>query len=175
MAFLPILGAIVGVAGSVVGAMNSAEMSSYQAEVARANAQIAERNRVSALQKGQIDTQVAGMKVAQQKGKIAAIQGASGMDMSGGTATEVRAGAETMGQLSEENENDKAKATAYNYEVQKAQYNNQASLYDMKASSDMTTGFFNAFSSVIGGASGFADKWSQFKTAGVNPWTGGLI
>lgn len=167
-------GAIVGALGSVVQGMNASAMSSYQANVARANAQIMEQNRVAALKKGQIDTQIAGMKYAAQAGSIAAHQGASGIDMGSGSSTEVRAGAAEMANLGQENVNTDAKYKAYNFDVQKAQYNNQAGLYDAKANSDMVSGFFGAMSSIVGGASNFADKWDQFKIAGIDPVGGGL-
>jgi hypothetical protein len=170
--------AIASLAGSVlsagVGAMGAMQQASaqekaanYQAAVARNNAIIQQQNAASAAATGRAQAQQQDLKNAATMGAIYAAEGASGIDLGTGSPTNVRSSAENIGRLDTLNIAQRAAQQVRGYQVGTMSETAQAQLDTMQAQQAKTAGYFGAVSSILGGASSFADKWMRFQTAGV--------
>jgi hypothetical protein len=90
----------------------------------RANAQIAEYQAGQAIQNGQTNVGNSRLRVAQVKGEQRAAMAANGVDLGEGSATDVLASTDLLGDRDAATIMDNALRTAWGYQVQEAQYKN---------------------------------------------------
>lgn len=146
----------------------------YQAGVAQQNAQLAKQNANYALYSGEVQAQEMGLKVRAQIGSTKATQGAGGLDVNTGSNAAVRASEKEIGDQNVAIIRSNAAKVAYGYEVQAFQDDQQAA-WDMTGSQFETkaaayakkAGDISAVSSIIGGVTGAASKFSSAKSAGI--------
>lgn len=157
----------IGAAGAgMTGAANSAR-AAYQAQVARNNAKIAGWNADAAIVSSQFNAMRTGMKNAEQQGQIAAIQGASGLQMNDGSLSAVRDSAQIIGRLDETTQAWQGDVRATDFRNQQQSYLAEAFLRDADAQNAKIAGSFGVANSLIGGAGQFATKWGRFSLYGV--------
>lgn len=172
--------AAIGMAGGLaqgvlgaIGAKGKADAEStaymYKAGLSRVNADIASQNADYARNVGEVDAQLSGLKGRQQGGALRAAKGAGGLDVNTGSAEGVQADQHSAAVYDQTIIRSNAAKQAYGYEVEAFNQRAQAKLYDMSADYARKAGKINALSSLIGGATSVASKWSQFSTA----WGGG--
>jgi hypothetical protein len=174
--------AVVGIGASLAGGITSAmgakqmgqvqlQMNNYQAGVAMLNAKIAKENADYSLAKGEKDAAKYGMAAAQRMGSIKAAQGASGFDVNTGTAVNVRDSQKQVTDIDMNQIRANAARTAYDYNVQSIQNENQAQLYRMAGANAVQAANINATASLINTASSVSSKWLQGNQVGM--WGGG--
>ena len=174
----PITLGVVSLAGSVisagVGAVGAMQQSAatqasakYQAQVARNNEIIAGQNATYAAQAGATAGQAQDFKNRATQGAILAAQSASGIDTESETSKEVRDSAARLGRLDTLNIIQQANLNKYGSQTQVTSFKAQAGLSDLQAKSASSAGGIGAFTSILGGASSFADKWLRFQNVGV--------
>lgn len=170
MAFL---GAIVSAVGMFAQGSAQAAADKYQAQVAENNKIIAEQNAVYELQAGQTEEQAQRIKTSQVLGQAEAVQSASGIDASRGSAVKVRKSTAVIGELDALNIRDNAARRAYGYRAEGVNFAAQAGLYRMQAKSDMMGGILGGLGSLIGGFSSLSGKWGSMQSpaaGGTSEW-----
>jgi hypothetical protein len=91
MAFLPLIGAVVGAASSVMGGIAAKNQADYQAAIANRNAIVAGQEQASAIQVGEEKSGLASLRGASALGRVKTEIAASGVDVNRGSAVDVRA------------------------------------------------------------------------------------
>jgi len=174
LAAISIGSSVVGTGLSAAGAASSAsaqgQMYGYQAAVARLNQQIALQNADYARDQGEGQAQKYGMGARQQAGQIRAGQGASGLDVNSGSAKSVADSQHIVSRMDMDTIRANAAKTAYNYDVQAAQFGTQGKMYDSASANAKEAGAINVASSIVGGVGSVASKWLQGQTMGL--WGG---
>lgn len=163
-----LVGAGVSAYGNFQKGQSQQAAYNYQAQVAANNKIIADRNAQYALERGETEAQIAGMKAQQQMGKITAAQAASGLDINSGSPLAVREGQTKTDSFNEMVIRSDAAKQAYGYEVEGINQQAQQQMSISAGKQAATAGDISAFSSIVGGASSVSDKWMKFKTAGVD-------
>jgi hypothetical protein len=161
------IGGITGAIGASNTASATADAAKYQAQVARNNQITAQNNASYAAQAGAVAAQRNDMKNKQILGGIEAAQGASGIDIGSGTSEDVRKSAQQIGRLDTQTIMQNAMLQERSYEAQASNYGAQAGLDTMTAKNASSAGTLGVFSSLLGGASSFADKWMRYQNVGV--------
>jgi len=157
----------MGIIGSLMGGNAKAEAYKYQSSMAMYNAAIAKQNQKYALDVGEQQAERQGLAGAAQAGQIAAGQAASGLDIKGGSATQVRESQHLVSQMDLNTIREKAAKTAYNFSVQATNYENQAKGLNKAASNARTEGILGAVSSFIGTVGSVSSKWIQGNQLGM--------
>lgn len=146
-------------ASAVTGALSSYNSGVYQSQVAQNNARIAKYNETLALQKGQQEAQISGLRTGQTLGKQRAAAGAAGIDADVGSPERLQGDTKGFGaqdQLTLTN----------NAALQGWGYNTQANSFLAESGLDRSKAVTSAVGSLIGGASDTTDKWQQWKDNG---------
>lgn len=144
---------VVGGVGSVMAGQSAQAAAEYRASVGR-------RMATFALEKGDVEAQTQGFKTGKVLSAQTAAQGASGLDVRGGSATETRATAAQMGRLDE--------LTILNNAFNKSEaLKSQAELDTMAGEAANLEGWLKGAGSILGSASSVSDKWLSYKTRGV--------
>jgi hypothetical protein len=162
-------GAVVSGFGNWLGGKTTQQMDNYKAAIAQVNAQIAEQNANYARYSGEVQAQQEGMKVRYMVGQARAEQGASGFDVSSGSAARVRAGMETVGAQNIQLLRTGAAVKAYGYKVEALQDTASAQLDKYAGANAVVAGDISAVGSILGGASSLSTKWMQGKASGAIP------
>src|SRR5512139_187745 len=92
-AALPIMaiaGSVVSAAGSIYGGMGANAQGKYEQKIAERNAKIASEAARDSEERGKLENQQLGRKVAQTKGQQAASMAANGIDLGFGSALNVQ-------------------------------------------------------------------------------------
>lgn len=163
---------IVGGIGSVMQGRSQASAATYQSAVATNNQKIAGQNAQYALQAGQQREQAARMRTAGLIGSERASAAAHGVDVNSGSALDIQSDAATLGELDALTIRNNAARESYNYKVQGMNYGAEAGLLGYSASEDNLGGWAKGFSSLVGAAGSFGDKWMSFKEQGLDPFGG---
>lgn len=161
-------GAIAGLGGSIISGMGAskeaqanADAARYRGYIAYINAQLAETNARMAIGEGEVKAWDVGFKGGAQAGALRATQGASGIDMGSASSQMVRTGQAELTRLAELRVGDESARQAYAYRVQAYGDTIQGNL-DMAESQNFEASKSGLMlSSILGGASSFADKWSS--------------
>ena len=171
LAIASIATSAVGAGVSAFGSMQSAQAQSaaakYQAQVAFLNQQVQQQNAAYERQKGDVDAQAQDMKNKARLGAIDAAEGASGFDLSSGSSVDTRDSAARLGRLDTLTVRSNAERRAQDFDVAAIGQGAQGNLDLMKAKSAMSAGRIGVATSILGGVSSVADKWSSFTTKGV--------
>lgn len=137
---------IIMLAMAAVTTYAAVKSSQAQADTADFNQKVASQNAAAATQQG-LQAQAEQRQDAERKlGAMTANFGASGIDPSTGTPTDVMSDATSQATLDNLN-------IKYNYQLKALGYQNTASLDSSAASNDTSSGYLNAAGSALGGAS----------------------
>lgn len=153
------VGSAISAGGAYASGQANSKMYGYQANVARINSQIALQNADYARMQGEQQSVIQGRKGAQQLGGIRAAEGASGLSVGSGSSKDVQASQKSTTALDLNQIRSNAAKTAYDFDVQSTQDQNQAGLYSAAASNSKTAGDISALSSIVGGAGSVSSKW----------------
>lgn len=164
---LAVAGTAVSAGGALFKGFASSQMYGYQAQIAQMNAQIAKQNAAYETALGEVQAQQQGMKTKAVISETKAAQGASGLDLTTGTAVEVRASEAELGAEDTAMVRSNAARRAYGYEVEASQDIAQANMYKAASSNAMVSGFLDAGSSILGGGGGITSRWLKGQTAGM--------
>lgn len=140
---------------------------SYKATVAKNNQIVANQYAAQATADGENQVAAKQQQTAQMIGGERASMAANGVDLDSGSALRIQGDTAKLGEVDALTIRNNAARAAYGYELQGLSYGQQATLDESAASNASTAGNLNAFSSVIGGASSVAGKWTQYQTSGV--------
>jgi len=171
--WVQIAGTAIAAYGAISQARASEKAAQYQAAVARNNQMIADQYAQSEIEKGKIEEQGKRMETAQRQSAIRAAVAGSGFDPTGETPLRLANDTGTLGELDALTIRNNAARAAYGYRVKGMNYMAEASLAEMRGKAAGEGGTLNAWSSVISGAAGVADKWSKWKTVAGNSSSGG--
>jgi len=162
-----VLGGAVNAFGSWFGGQTKGAMYDYQAGIAQMNAAVDRQNAQYAMYSGEVKAQQSGMKSRFQIGQARADQGASGLDVNSGSATQVREGMFKVAQQDQSIIRSNAAKIAYGYEVDAAAKDAEATLDQYAAKTSRTAGMISAVGSLLGTAGSVASKWQAGESAGV--------
>lgn len=132
-------------ASAAVGAVGAIRTSQAQAGAADYNAEVARQNAAATASQAQAASEMQHRQAEQRMGAAVAAYGASGVDTSTGSPSDVLSGMardSTLDSLS----------TQYNYKLKGAGYVDQAQLDDANASNSRPAGYLSATSSLLTGA-----------------------
>lgn len=177
-AALPVIGVVSALASTgfgIYGAMQQgqaqADAATYQAQVARNNQIVAEQNAAYARQAGAAQEAGQRMRTAALAGKQKAFAAANGFDVNSGSNVDLLGSTATLGELDAQTIRNNAARTAAGYVSQGADFGSQAGLLDNQRRAAATAGTISGAASLLGGASSFADKWTNFESkTGKTPW-----
>jgi len=161
------IGGIMGAAGAQTQAQAQAQTANYQAQVARNNQIIAQQQAEAAVQTGQEQATEQGLRNRAQLGGILAAQSASGLDVTTGSAPEVRSSAREIGQLEQTTIEHNAALQAYGYQTQATSQAAQAGLLSLEAQQARQAGTIGVATSLVSGASNLGSKFIQFQNSGI--------
>ena len=157
--FSTALGGIGKAFGAITEGQDTKALYDYQAGIANLNAQIANQNAEYSIQVGEHQAMQAGLAGASTLGKIKAAQGASGLDVNSGSALDVQTSQQLINRMDQATIRSNAAKVAYNYRVEGVGLNAQAQLDTLAGKNAATTGYINAASSILGGASSVSQQW----------------
>jgi len=139
----------------------------YQSQVAKINSDIDKQNADYAINKGEQQAVIAGMKGAQEFGHIRAGQAASGFDVNTGSNADVQAGQRKITAMDMDTIRANASKVAYDYNVKSVEDINQAGLYTMASSNASQAGDLALMSSLVSTAGSVSDKWLSGRQSGL--------
>lgn len=157
-------GGVTATAGALYSGFANAAMYKYQSGVAAVNEKIAKQNAEYSRSVGEFKAEQSGMKTRQQVGQTIAAQGGSGFRVGEGSAGKVVESEKMIGQSEQDVIRSNAAKAAYGHEVEAINFGAQSKLYSMASTTSKVAGSINATSSFLGGASGTADKWLQYRS-----------
>lgn len=170
---VPIISLGATLAGGVVSAMGASQQAQAQADAARYQAQVARNNQIMAQrnaeyerQRKEVDTFNQDLMNRDKQGKINAALAASGFAMDAGNSARIRGDAAMLGRQDTLTVAGNADRKAYNFDVEASNQEASAGMYDMQASNAEKAGNLAVFSSLLGSASSFGDKWMSYSKAG---------
>lgn len=156
---------------STVGAIQQSQAQSaqakYQAAVARNNQIIAQQNADDALKRGDVEEQKQRQKVQLLLGQQRTGFAAQGADLTSGSVLDILGDTAATGELDRLTIRNNAEREARQYMLQGVNFQADAQLYQMQAKQAQTAGYFDATSSLLGGASQVGSSYIGFKTKGI--------
>lgn len=158
---------ILGAFGASTKSDADQAMYAYKAQVARNNAAIARRNAQFAVEAGGVGAQTNDLKTKNLIGSQTVAQASSGLDVNTGSAVDLRQSARDLGHLDTMTILANATKKALGFKDQAANFESDAQLAMMGKDAAATAGDFGVASSLLGGATSFADKWSSYSQKGV--------
>jgi len=162
-----IVGGIMQGEGKKQQAEAQAATYNYQAQVAKINSDIDKQNADYAINKGEQQATIEGMKGAQQLAQIKVGQAASGFDVNTGSNADVQAGQRKVTQMDMDMIRANASKVAYDYNVKSVEDINQAGLYTMASSNASQAGDLALMSSLVSTAGSVSDKWLSGRQSGL--------
>jgi hypothetical protein len=153
--------------GAAESSAAQSQAANYQAQVALNNQKIADQNAQFALQQGAQEEAAKRQQSAQVISEQRAITAAAGIDPNQGSSMRIQGDTAALGELDAQTIRNNAARTAWGFQTQGANFGGQAALLQSQASDASSAGALGAFSSLIGGASSVANKWTTFNSQGV--------
>lgn len=141
------------------------QTAAYQAAVARNNQIIAERAAARKEQEGQIAADKKRQQAAQLAGRQRAVLAGNGVLVDTGSALDITSDTAAFGELDALNTKYSYDNQAYNLRVQAANFGNDATLADYRASTSSAT--LGQLGTLLGGIGGVASKWYTYKKDGI--------
>lgn len=160
MAALPVLAIGLQAVGTLFQGFSAMRAANYQAKVAQNNAIIAQQRADAARHKGVIDAETQDLKSRQVLGQQIAQQGASGIDISGRSFEDQRAGSRSLAALDRITTYNNAEQTANGFEVKKTEYL-------AEAEAKRAAGQSALFGSLLGVAGTVGPKWANYQKTGL--------
>ena len=171
---LAIGGLVASMASGVVGAMGAKSKAdadsaayNYKAQVASNNAIIAKRNADAATQAGTVKAQANDLKTRNLVATQLVTQASNGLDVGSGTNVNVRQSAQDIGHLDTLTILNNAAKQAAGFKAQGMNFTAESGLDTASAQNAKTAGDFGIATSLLGGASSFADKWAGYSSKGI--------
>lgn len=158
---------IIDAVGALQEGQAQSAMYQYQASVARVNAQIAKQNADYALSTGEQRAMMQGLKSRAAIGQAIARMGASGIAVGTGSSEDVLKSANEMARIDQGTIRNTFAREAYGYNVTASMQTAQAGMYDASAENALQAGNIKAISSILGGVSSVASKWSSGTSSGI--------
>jgi hypothetical protein len=162
-----LVGGLIGAFGAEKTGQAQQQMFNYQAAVAQINSKIDLQNRDYAINQGEQQSAIYGMKEAQTFGQIRASQGASNIDVNSGSSAAVQSSERAVGAIDTTTIRSNAAKVAFDYQTKSTMDLNQSTLDTMAGINAKTAGDINATASILGTAGSVATKWMQGSTAGL--------
>jgi hypothetical protein len=162
-----VLGAVTSAQGAEYAGQAGSNMYNYQAQIAAMNAQIAKQNAAYDIASGEVQAQESGMQTRGQIGQTKAQQGAGNLDVNSGSAAQVRASEEQIGEFNQATIRANAVKAAYGEEVEATQFTAQSQLDTSAAQMSLVQGQFGAETSILGGVSSVSSKFIGAQQAGM--------
>lgn len=161
------MGAMEGfsAASAIGGGIAQKQSADYNAAIATDNASIATQNSKFAAQEGEQAASTTAMKTRAEEGALVANQGASGVQVGGGSFGDVQQSEKEVGELNALTVRSNAARQAYGYQTQAAGDTTQASLDKMEGKQAEIAGFGKAATTI-----GFNTALGNSATAGGNAW-----
>lgn len=166
------LGGITSAIGKIMGGESQAGMYKYQAGTARINEQIAKQNADYARYTGEVETQRVGMKSRFEVGQATTVQSGRGIDISTGSAAEVRSSMGDLGRHDQATTRANAARRAYGHDVEAAKASAQGRMYVAASSNARSAGYIDAFGSILGTAGSVASRWLDAGRMGIGSGRG---
>ena len=111
------------------------------------------------------------MRTAALMGKQKAAMAANGFDVNSGTNLDITGATAALGEQDALTIRNNAARTASGYVQQGQDFGTQAGMLDMQRRNAATAGTIGGAASLLGGASAFADKWTNYESkTGKSPW-----
>lgn len=158
---------IMGAIGANAEGESNAAAYRYKAGLALMNQKINKQNADWAREAGGINAMEAGLKSRQEIGQTKVQQAASGFDVNRGSPAEVREAQGRAAAFDQEMIRYDASKTAYGYEAKAAADEAESRMMESAAQNARKAGRIKAFTSILGGASSVASKWSQGNLSGM--------
>ncbi|HEX4500643.1 MAG TPA: hypothetical protein VH187_05635, partial [Scandinavium sp.] len=133
-------GALVQAQGAALEAQAQANMHTYRAAVAQLNKQFTDSNAAYATAVGDVKAQQRGMAAREQLGLTTVAQAASGLSVSGPSATRVRESEINLADFDEATIRSDAARQAYGYKIQGLNYQAESDLETASAQNAITAG-----------------------------------
>lgn len=166
MMAMGLLGTVVQMAGQAAQYGAQADAAAYQAQVARNNEKIAKMNASTTVLAGFDEQYKKGLETRALIGTQKVAQAANNIDVTSGSAKTVRDSTYILGRMDEMTIMQNATRKADQYMAQAMNYAADAGLYDFQAETANTAKMFAMASTLIGGATSFADKWKSYQAVG---------
>jgi len=147
----------------------------FNAQIARDNAAIALQNAAWTGAEGNSQVESQELKNRTQMGNIEANQAASGVDVNKGSAVNVRATQEAMGQLDVATVRANAARRAYGFETEASGFQSQAELDATAAKQAGTAGLISATGTILSGTSTAAQKYAGYLASNSGATAPGLL
>lgn len=160
------LGGVTGAVGAYQQGQAEAGAARYNASMARQNAAIAEQNAAIAGQSGEQQAAMQEQKTRATVGAIKAGQAAAGVDVSTGSAVDVRSSAAELGELDALTVRSNAAREAFGYRQQAVGMKAESALDEYQAETAGTAGEIGAASTLLGGLGSAASKYYAYKLQG---------
>jgi len=160
------LGGVTGAVGAYQQGQAEAGAARYNAALAKENAAVAQQNAVIASQSGEQQAAMQEQRTRATVGAIKAGQAASGIDVSTGSAVDVRSSAAELGELDALTVRSNAAREAFGYTQQAAGMKAQSALDEYQAETAATAGEIGAASTLLGGVGSAASKYYAYKLQG---------
>lgn len=152
----------LGAIGAMQQGKAASDAASYNAAVAANNAEIAKQNAATAAAAGNAQVEQAQLQTRAKIGGIIANEAAGNVDVTKGSALDVRSSAAQLGMLNALTVRSNAVRQAHDYQTQAAGYNAQAGLDSFEAKSASSAGSINALDTVIGGVGTAGQNYAKF-------------
>lgn len=149
---LTVAATAVAALGQGYSALSANAQSRYEAKVYSQDAKLEESRASDALQRGTADAITQQKRLSQTEGDQNAALAANGIDITFGSAANVRRDLHDSGMQDTVNIYKNAAREAQGYEINSMNYKAQASAAKSQASAALVSGFFNIGSTVLGGA-----------------------
>lgn len=162
-----VAGGVLKAFGQGFAGFSQARMYNYQAGIAKLQAQVARQNANYSFQTGEENAAKYGLQAAQRMGAITAAQGASGLDVGGFSAQQVRAGQQKVTEMDLAQIKSNAARQAWGYESEATMADAKAGLYKTAAKNTLAATPINIAASLISSGGSVADKWYQGKSVGL--------
>jgi hypothetical protein len=156
----------VGAYGALKSASAQSQAAKFNASVANQNASIQKINSQIAEQSGEAQAGIQGQKTKMAIGQTVAGEGASGVDIGGGSFANVRGSMRELGESDSNTLRSNAAREAYGYKVKSTGDTSQAELSTFEAGQASEAGGISAAGTFLGGVSGAASEYQKFQLAG---------
>lgn len=158
---------IMGAIGAGTKADAEAASYNYKAAVADNNAKIAKMNADQATFAGGVAAQSNDLKTKNMVATQLVTQAANGLDVGSGTNVNLRESAAALGHLDTLTILSNAAKNTQGFKAQGMNFEAEAGLNRASAQNAETAGSIDIMKSLLGGATGVADKWVGYKSKGV--------
>lgn len=144
--------AVVSAAGSIYSGMAANAAGKYQQRVAEQNAKIAAEAAKDSIERGKLENQALGRKVAQTKGQQAAAAAANGVDLGYGTADVFRQDTEMLAREDQAALFKNIDERTRGFDIQGANYRAEGKANWFQGKQAKISSFFQAGSTLLSGA-----------------------